>query len=43
MDRLTLKVLLSVAQFEREVTGERICDKIAPVATEKLVRDDGVR
>ncbi|MDO8432458.1 MAG: recombinase family protein [Candidatus Binatus sp.] len=29
MGRLTLNVLLSVAQFEREVTGERIRDKIA--------------
>lgn len=28
-DRLTLNVLLSFAQFEREVTGERIRDKIA--------------
>src|SRR5208282_2335727 len=27
--RLTLNVLLSFAQFEREVTGERIRDKIA--------------
>jgi site-specific DNA recombinase len=26
---LTLNVLLSFAQFEREVTGERIRDKIA--------------
>jgi site-specific DNA recombinase len=30
MGRLTLNVLLSFAQFEREVTGERIRDKIAP-------------
>ena len=29
MARLTLNVLLSFAQFEREVTGERIRDKIA--------------
>ena len=29
MGRLTLNVLLSFAQFEREVSGERICDKIA--------------
>ena len=29
MGRLTLNVLLSFAQFEREITGERICDKIA--------------
>jgi site-specific DNA recombinase len=27
--RLTLNVLLSFAQFEREVTGERTRDKIA--------------
>jgi site-specific DNA recombinase len=30
MGRLTLNVLLSFAQFEREVTAERIRDKIAP-------------
>ncbi len=29
MGHLTLNVLLSFAQFEREVTGERIRDKIA--------------
>ncbi len=29
MGRLTLNVLLSFAQFDREVTGERIRDKIA--------------
>ena len=29
MGRLTLNILLSCAQFEREVTGERIRDKIA--------------
>jgi site-specific DNA recombinase len=29
LERLTLNVLLSLAQFEREVTGERIRDKIA--------------
>jgi DNA invertase Pin-like site-specific DNA recombinase len=29
MGRLTLNVLLSFTQFEREVTGERIRDKIA--------------
>jgi len=28
MGRLTLNVLLSLAQFEREVTAERIRDKI---------------
>ena len=29
MGRLTLNILLSFAQFEREVTGERIRDKLA--------------
>jgi site-specific DNA recombinase len=29
MGRLTLNILLSFAQFERELTGERIRDKIA--------------
>jgi site-specific DNA recombinase len=29
MGRLTLNVLLSFAQFEREVIGERVRDKIA--------------
>ena len=29
MGRLTLNLLLSFAQFEREVTSERIRDKIA--------------
>ena len=29
MGRLTLNVLLSFAQFERELIGERVCDKIA--------------
>ena len=29
MRRLTLNILLSFAQFEREVIGERIRDKIA--------------
>lgn len=33
MGRLTLNILLSFAQFEREVTGERIRDKFA--ATKK--------
>jgi site-specific DNA recombinase len=28
MGRLTLNVLLSIAQFEREVGAERVCDKI---------------
>ena len=34
MGRLTLNVLLSFAQFEREVTGERIRDKIAALEEE---------
>src|SRR5262249_54296610 len=29
MGRLTLNILLSFAQFEREVIGERICDQVA--------------
>ena len=29
MGRLTLNVLLSFAQFEREVIGERVRDKVA--------------
>ena len=29
MGRLTLNMLLSFAQFEREITGERLRDKIA--------------
>jgi DNA invertase Pin-like site-specific DNA recombinase len=29
MGRLTLNVLLSFAQYEREIIGERICDKVA--------------
>ena len=29
MGQLTLNVLLSFAQFEREATGERVRDKIA--------------
>ena len=36
MGRLTLNVLLSFAQFEREVTGERIRDKIAASKTKSL-------
>lgn len=39
MGRLTLNVLLSFAQFEREVTGERIRDKIA--ASKKKRHVDG--
>jgi hypothetical protein len=46
MGRLTLNVLLSFAQFEREVTGERIRDKIAAskrgaCAVEQPLRDRG--
>ena len=41
MGRLTLNVLLSFAQFEREVTGERIRDKIA--ASKKKGNMDGRR
>ncbi len=36
MGRLTLNVLLSFAQFEREVTGERIRDKIAASKRKRL-------
>ena len=44
MGRLTLNVLLSFAQFEREVTSERIRDKIGAskrkgVRTENLNPD----
>ena len=35
MGRLTLNILLSFAQFEREVTGERIRDKIAACQNQK--------
>ena len=38
MGRLTLNVLLSFAQFEREVTGERIRDKLAMSAKKGLWR-----
>jgi site-specific DNA recombinase len=41
MGRLTLNVLLSFAQFEREVTGERIRDKIA-ASKKKGLRVGGV-
>ena len=41
MGRLTLNVLLSFAQFEREVTGERIRDKIA-ASRRKGIWMDGV-
>src|SRR5216110_3255556 len=36
MGRLTLNVLLSFAQFEREVTAERIRDKIAAISATSL-------
>ncbi len=36
MGRLTLNVLLSFAQFEREVIGERVRDKIAASKTKGL-------
>ena len=36
MGRLTLNVLLSFAQFEREITGERIRDKLAASAKKGL-------
>ena len=40
MGRLTLNVLLSFAQFEREVTGERIRDKIAASMARAIARRD---
>jgi DNA invertase Pin-like site-specific DNA recombinase len=40
MGRLTLNVLLSFAQFEREVTGERIRDKIAASKRKGMRRSD---
>ena len=42
MGRLTLNVLLSFAQFEREVTGERIRDKIAASKKKGLWMGGGV-
>jgi site-specific DNA recombinase len=36
MGRLTLNILLSFAQFEREVTGERIRDKISASKKKRL-------
>jgi DNA invertase Pin-like site-specific DNA recombinase len=39
--RLTLNVLLSFAQFEREVTGERIRDKIRRLEAERHVDGRG--
>ena len=41
MGRLTLNVLLSFAQFEREVTAERIRDKVA-ASRKKGIWMDGV-
>lgn len=41
MGRLMLNILLSFAQFEREVTGERIRDKIADGGLEIIWRDHG--
>jgi Resolvase, N terminal domain len=40
MGRLTLNVLLSFAQFEREVTSERIRDKVAASKRKGLLFDD---
>jgi site-specific DNA recombinase len=40
MGRLTLNILLSFAQFEREVTGERIRDKIAALKSVHALRDE---
>jgi hypothetical protein len=42
MGRLTLNVLLSFAQFEREVIGERVRDKIAASKRLKLVSGIGL-
>ena len=42
MGRLTLNVLLSFAQFEREVTGERIRDKVAASKAKGLWMGGGV-
>src|SRR5215467_5389199 len=43
MGRLTLNVLLSFAQFEREVIGERVRDKIAASKTKGLCALAGAR
>jgi DNA invertase Pin-like site-specific DNA recombinase len=43
MGRLTLNMLLSFAQFEREVTGERIRDKIAASKKRGLWKQDAYR
>src|SRR5471030_3451509 len=42
MGRLTLNVLLSFAQFEREVTGERIRDKVAASKAKGMWMGGGV-
>src|SRR5213075_3421343 len=42
MGRLTLNVLLSFAQFERDVTGERIRDKIAASKKKGMWMDGNV-
>ena len=42
MGRLTLNVLLSFAQFEREVTGERIRDKVAASKKKGMWMGSGV-
>src|SRR5437764_3067600 len=43
MGRLTLNVLLSFAQFEREVTSERIRDMISASKRKGLLDRDGIR
>jgi DNA invertase Pin-like site-specific DNA recombinase len=43
MGRLTLNMLLSFAQFEREIAGERIRDKINRQAKKRLPRGIGRR
>jgi len=42
MGRLTLNVLLSFAQFEREVTGERIRDKISASKAKGIFMGGGI-
>lgn len=42
MGRLTLNVLLSFAQFEREVIGERVRDKIAASKKKGLFMGDNI-
>jgi DNA invertase Pin-like site-specific DNA recombinase len=39
MGRLTLNVLLSFAQFERELIGERVRDKIAASKLRAIIGD----